>query len=250
MRIAICFSGGFDRFDPANFATHMAAYQGYTHCDLFFSHNKNTANEALVRQTVEPILARVMKGSYAIAGIELTDNFPWQSKYGQEKCWSQANNPAGFFNMFYGIRSADRLRQKYELDNNFKYDAVVRSRTDIALLGTPDLPRWVSRFKNDTMVLFCRNWNWFSLWDEQGGMLSDQWFAADSDTMTKVTNLVDYIDNYTDAGCRFHPESLLWWHARYGIECPLHLRHRLDPFFNPYYGFERIDSILRGADGW
>jgi hypothetical protein len=250
MKIAICFSGGFNRFDSVNFAKQMSAYQGYTHCDLFFSHNKKTASKEIILSQVEPILSQVMKGSYSIADIELTDDFEWSSKYGREKCWSPGNNPEAFFKMFYGVRSADLLRQKYELENNFKYDAVVRSRVDISLLGTTDLPRWISRFKNDAMVLFSKNWHWFSLWDEKGGMLCDQWFAADSDVMSKVTTLVDYIDQYTDEGCRFHPESLLWWHIRKGLECPPHLQCRIDPFLNPFYGFEKLDVILRGADGW
>ena len=38
--------------------------------------------------------------------------------------------------MFYGIKKVMELKQEYEKENNFKYDYVVRLRTDFRLLPT------------------------------------------------------------------------------------------------------------------
>jgi hypothetical protein len=184
--------------------------------------------------------------------FELTEDYPWTSKFEHADCWSASNTPAGMFMQFGGIKNCDHFRQIVEHQNNFKYDIVIRSRADIEVKGDFDLVHY-NGLLNETpnLVLFPANWHFECCWDntdyvtkfpgrnvtlEQVGqkMLCDQWFAAGSDTMTKITTLVDHIDHYTEAGSRYHPETLLWWHIEHSLKSP--------------YSFQSFRNVLRGID--
>jgi hypothetical protein len=216
MRIAVCFSGQANRITGNTdfFKSQLSKYSGYSQCDLFFSHWEGEQDLDNFKSFLERELPNCMTGSYAIAGLEFTPHFNWSSRYSQSDCWSQGNRPEQMFKQAGGIKNVDQLRQRYEQTHNFKYDLVVRSRGDIDIKGNIDLPSCANLTNT---VAFASNWMFRSWWDVDNfagqEMRNDQWFASDSNTMSKITTLVDYMDEYTEAGARFHPETLLWWHV-------------------------------------
>ena len=153
--------------------------------------------------------------------IEFTPLFKWSSPYGQSHCWSQGNSPTGIFMMFGGIKNCDLLRQTYEKENSFIYDIVIRTRGDIGIKGNFDLPTYYKKIsENPNLVLMPQNFTYKRYWGDQG-MINDQWFATNSNMMSKISTLVDHINEYTVSGSRFHPETLLWWHLTKTIRADL-----------------------------
>ena len=142
--------------------------------------------------------------------------------------------------MFKGIQNADQMRRRNESIE--KYDLVIRSRSDVKLQGALDLNLWHRITTNESLAIFPKSYNWFHFWNPQGGMLCDQFFATRPEIMEKIVAIPDEIDQMCDAGCRFHPESLLWWKMRYGVGLP--------PLFNnsvnPWYSFQDFFVSLRG----
>ena len=232
MRVAICFSGQSNRITGNTdfFKLQLSKYSEYNHYDLFFSHWEGEQDLTNFKSFLEREIP-----NYNIAGLEFTPHFNWSSQYSQSDCWSQGNRPEQMFKQAGGIKNVDLLRQQYEKTHNFKYDLVIRSRGDIDIRGNINLSECVNL---SNTVSFASNWMFPSWWnvDRYTGqeMRNDQWFASDSDTMSKITNIVYHMDEYTAAGARFHPETLLWWHVAKTV--------RADSKFMDFR------TILRGVD--
>jgi hypothetical protein len=245
MRVAVCFSGGSDRYQqfPTSFLHQLEYYKNFPYCDLFFSHWSSPLDDWLVNFLKESI-PNLLKNEVSV-NVEFTEKYHWSTKYTQEDCYSQANSPGAMLSMFGGIKNADLFRQAYEKEHNIKYDFVLRSRPDIHYVGNIDWQRELNLLRNHKLVMFTKNWHWFDQWD-QHGMLCDQWFMAEPHVMTQVTSLVDRVDEYIDAGCRFHPESLLWWHIKNSLTPPS--THNMK--YNNY-GFIDAEIRLKGHHtGW
>lgn len=114
----------------------------------------------------------------------------------------EVRDPNNVLGMYYKIQSANRLKTKYEKDNKFKYDFVIRCRFDITLdrplivssylpskLYLPDSFRWGKNAENDKIAF------------------------GSSDFMDKYSNVFDNIDKYYEDGCVFHPETILGHHV-------------------------------------
>jgi hypothetical protein len=158
----------------------------------------------------------------SIAAIEFTPLYEWSSPYNQSHMWGGNTYQAIFFQAG-GIKNVDQLRQRYEQDHGFKYDMVIRSRPDIQINGNIDLIKFNSLLDEPNSFLSPANRRYPNLWNcpihNQNpnylgqGMLCDLWLAARSDNMSNITTYVDFINQYTSDGSRFHPDTLLWWHT-------------------------------------
>ena len=58
-------------------------------------------------------------------------NDTWQTK------WVASHPKDNQISMFYGIEQAIKLKKEYEEENNFKYDYVIRMRSDLVFLKSP-----------------------------------------------------------------------------------------------------------------
>jgi hypothetical protein len=215
MKTAICFSGAANRYRefPDTFKQQLMMFKQAGNVELFFAHQSNNNNDE-ISNIIKNCVYDVFGTLDVIKKIDFVDAYTYQSKFDQSACWSQGNSIESIFSMFSGLRHADLIRQQFENENNFKYNLVIRSRADITFVGNLNFQALAEKFNSDKRVLFTKNWNHLRCWTDTG-MLCDQWFAAESDTMSKITNLIDNINDYVDAGCRMHPESLLWWHIKY-----------------------------------
>jgi hypothetical protein len=251
MRIAICFSGQIERIVqfPVSFANQLIKLGDFDQCDLFFSHWDIGIPESEFRFYVNKILYDRVGKNCTIATVNFTPENTWNSKYKQRDCWSDGNSPRSIYLMFGGVQNADLLRQSYEKRNNFIYDLVIRSRLDIELAGEFNMLKWKQLLDNRKISIFPKNFNWFEYWNSSG-MLNDQFFVSNSNIMTKISGLVDHIDEYVDAGCRLHPESLLWWHIRNEVTPP-ESYFGTDPWDKfPWYSFQNFETLLRNSNGW
>jgi hypothetical protein len=248
MRIAVCFSGPASRFYEKldDFGNQLNILKGFSQCDLFFSFSGSGSADEIAEIATKKAQEH-LEGSFQVVKVELTDQYPNHSKYIHiHQCWSQGNNPNVMFSMFGGIKRADSLRQAYEKEHDFKYNLVIRSRPDINVVGTPELQKWIHSIHHRCLLIVPKNYNWIEHWDAQG-MLNDQWFAANSHTMSMVSALVDHIEEYVDNGCRFHPETLLWWHIK---RLPIIPGTDRDYNATPYFRPIDIETVLRGLRGY
>jgi hypothetical protein len=228
MKIAVCYSGHVERLLENNqpFLTQIKLYNNSEKIDFFFSlwkSNNDISNEKYIRE----LLANNLSTSHNIY-------FEWQdaittSPLKHQTCDTicQHYHPIRWYSQYTGIKLADQVRQKHSNE----YDFVIRSRVDIGLSGNVDFNLW-DELLNSYDVLIPRSWNWFMHWNENCKSLNDQFFVARPITMSNLVRLADRMDEYIDAGCRFHGESLMWWNIQHGCNATYHLAE--------------FDTVLRG----
>jgi hypothetical protein len=224
MKVAVCFSGHGDRLDVPAFVRQLYMYKNYSQIDMFFSlwdADRNTI-ESVIRYITEQTLSRYQL--YFDWNPHVTD---CPLVHTQCHAWCEHYHPVKWYSQYKGVKNADIFRQQHGKD----YDLVIRSRLDIALAGDVDFATWDQQL-NTTDVIIPRSWNWHRLWNDDGGLLNDQFFVARANTMGRLTQMVDRIDEYIDQGCRFHGESLMWWNITKGCSYT--------------YQFGDFDTVLRG----
>lgn len=243
MKIALCYSGLASRFidsDISNLLTQFEAMRAASLVDIYISAWDDGVNINVVHDFFITAIFQSTNVKFGDLRIELNEQPVYKLKYDDRHTWSKDNKAVAIYAMFKGIQNSDQMRVGNE--NNDKYDLVIRSRPDIRLQGVIDLHLWDRIVTNESLAIFPKTYNFFHFWNSKGGMLCDQFFAAKPEIMEKIVTIPDEIDNMCDAGCRFHPESLLWWKMRYGIGLP--------PLFsnpvNPWYSFQDFFIHLRG----
>lgn len=88
---------------------------------------------------------------------------------------------SSLYSMYFSIYQADKLRQEYELANNFEYDIVIKTRFDF-------LP-WGKMFSDiHPNVVLTPKLRKYPYRD------CDYFFVANSPTMTKITSLYNHLD--------------------------------------------------------
>jgi len=107
------------------------------------------------------------------------------------------------FKMFYNVYQADQLRQQFEQIHNFKYDLVIRTRTDVGIDRELDL----STLNIQRNQIIMPDNRWYG-----DPSCNDQFAIGNSDSMKIYSGLYDKIKEYNDNGTTFHPETLLGHH--------------------------------------
>tara|TARA_R110002167_G_scaffold258994_4_gene465524 strand:+ start:456 stop:1169 length:714 start_codon:yes stop_codon:yes gene_type:complete len=105
--------------------------------------------------------------------------------------------------MFYSILRCNELKCKYEKDNNFKYDCVIRLRFD---------------FQIQSPLLLDMDLNKISIKDEKSHdeySVNDHIAISNSDNMDIYSNVYnDFGDIYNKEKCHFNPEMILGRHLK------------------------------------
>lgn len=108
-------------------------------------------------------------------------------------------------NMFYKIMRCNQLKIKHENKHNFKYDIVVRLRTD-TIFKKP-----ISFSEEKDKIFIPNGCDW--------GGICDQFAYGSSELMDKFCDVFPNIKTYFEEGCEFHPEKLLNHHCnKLGID--------------------------------
>jgi hypothetical protein len=92
-------------------------------------------------------------------------------------------SPISPYSMFYSIREANNLKSKWENDNNFKYDLVIRCRFDI-------------EFKKFNLDLDVIDNNKMYIYSMGNGFPNDQFAISSSNNMDYYSNLYDNLEVY------------------------------------------------------
>lgn len=108
-------------------------------------------------------------------------------------------NPTSLYSMWYGIKKTNDLKIKYELENNFKYDIVIKSRFDIEFRETIKLHKEPNSLS-------------IPIGSDHRGGYNDLFAYGSSDIMDYYTSVYDYITDYIKEGCLIHPERILKHH--------------------------------------
>jgi hypothetical protein len=105
--------------------------------------------------------------------------------------------------MFYSILKCNKLKSKFESDNNFKYDCVIRLRFD---------------FQIETPLILDMDLNMLSVKNEKS---HDEWAINDHIAISNSKNMDTYSDLYNNIfeickieKCPFNPEIILGRHIK------------------------------------
>ena len=105
------------------------------------------------------------------------------------------------YSRFYGFKKVIELKQKYEKDNNFKYDCVVVSRFDLAWNRSVKFSDYdMSYFYNVELI---KDGTWFGYprnthlkGTKERKEIMDWFFFSNSEFMDRFSLLYDYIGHY------------------------------------------------------
>lgn len=101
--------------------------------------------------------------------------------------------------MFYKIYACNELRKNFELENNCKYDCIIRSRPDLMFSKQLYLPNL-----EDNAV-------WIPQFISGDGWYTDQFAVANSDSMDLYSSLYFDMQEYFLAKGEFYPEKFMFW---------------------------------------
>jgi len=212
MKIAVLISGQ-PRF-TIGFKSFLSNLIGYKQADYFCYISKD---DAIYKSDIPAIstewassnldweyktIQSILNNTGLIKSLKISDDihqvFPAVDKV---HCVTNTDN---VFKMFYNIYQANKLREDYEKENNFKYDLVIRTRPDLSLESVLDL----NSIKLEKKEILMPNNAWF------GDPLANDVFAAgSSDAMSIYADLYPLkIKEYNNNGVIFHPESILGAH--------------------------------------
>lgn len=119
------------------------------------------------------------------------------------------STPQTWLSGIYNVKLCNQLKNDYENKNSFRYDVVVKCRTDLD---------WYKSISNDELEL-AKNGNILipTAWDFKCVHplgTSDVIAISDSAGIDKYSSLIDNVDTYWNEGNTFHPESFLGIHIQ------------------------------------
>lgn len=104
--------------------------------------------------------------------------------------------------MFYSMKKCNELKKKYEQENNFVYDAVVKCRFDYIFTKEYNLEEFDLNYlhtKND-----CRHTDY---------AINDHVALSNSKNMDIYCSLFDNLEDHYNNGVEFNPEVILGYHV-------------------------------------
>jgi len=109
------------------------------------------------------------------------------------------------YSRWYSLKKVVELKQKYELENNFKYDCVMITRFDLGFY------RDVNFNEFDMNYFYAPTWEESICWREG---IEDLWFFSNSEFIDKFSTLYDYLDQYF----LINPNPSNHWLAKHHLE--------------------------------
>lgn len=117
-----------------------------------------------------------------------------------------------FGNMLYGFMMANELKKEYEIENNFRYDLVIKTRFDLVFAPGARFP--IDRQFYPRTIYSPSGSNGYVHTDMEHHGINDVMFWGDSPSMDIVTNIYMYYKHITLlanrqllSGIRFDPED-------------------------------------------
>lgn len=191
MRIALCISGGLRNYKDTHYSfKHFLLDQN--NVDVFFYGLENKeGKENNIKDFVE---------LYNPKGFVINTN----EDYDQIPCNHHIKSS---FYGFYNVFKCNELKTKYETENNFQYDIVIRARLDYFLFR-PITEEEFNLAKHN--VLTPEKWSFKCV---NSFCRSDIFAIGSSELMNQYSLLFNRIDEYCN-NFVFHPESLCGYHLQ------------------------------------
>lgn len=104
-----------------------------------------------------------------------------------------------FLRQLYNGKKGITLKQKFESQNNFKYDWVIRCRPDVFVISDIDIEN-LKNLKSSTFYT-CDHDHWNGV--------SDRLYFSGNQNMDILENRFDYIDDFFNSGGVLHAETFL-----------------------------------------
>jgi hypothetical protein len=111
--------------------------------------------------------------------------------------------PKDVLSMFYGICEANKLRHKFQQENEITYDCVIRCRSDLFFHKSFDIRPFKEMVENYVILPDTHNW--------RDGK-NDQLAISSPENMNIYCQAYDSIRSYYNLGGIFHPETFLSWY--------------------------------------
>ena len=175
-KVAICFSGQ-PRFIEDGFLTFAKNLVGFEDMDVFIHtwHNSPPGNNGHLTNVEDE--------------HNIFNFYNPKNHIVEEQRFDIAPQGVGHqifihYSMFYSIWKANELKKEYEEKNNFKYDCVIRTRFDLALLQKFDVTQFDLRNINSPDV--CAN----------SDVISDWFNFSNSENMDIYLNAYNNLNDY------------------------------------------------------
>jgi hypothetical protein len=212
-KIAILLAGEMRNFDNPNIiSNNFDNLLGKYDCDLFIS-TWNKRGYSGYHGTIEykpynlnPISKEYIEDTYTnIKGINIEDYDVWYNNLNTNlklfikkgfKCGNKIIK-ATSFPQLYKIWDANRIKTEFEIKNNFKYDLVIRMRSDMCILETiPDEylnDFFEKKIDDNEFKLNYKIWNLNPSKIFYPNRIYDIFFYGNSDSMNMLCNTWIYI---------------------------------------------------------
>jgi hypothetical protein len=190
MKIALCLSGGLRNFKDTHYSFEQYLLSAHN-VDVFFYGLENKEGQEINNKDLDILYNPKMK---VVNTKEYYNSIP---------CLYDSSST---FYAFYNIYMCNELKKKYESENQFKYDLVIRSRTDyfwFRYITEKDL----ELAKNNIMIP--SDWAFKSV---NPYARADVFAFGNSDLMDEYSSMFNRLDEYTQKIGMFHPESLCGYH--------------------------------------
>jgi hypothetical protein len=188
MKIAICLSGQPRNFN-VSFDSLKEFYFPKYDCDVFIHTWKDKQYNSQFSDKVVENKSN-LHGDYINLfnpkKIMIEDQILFDPQGVKDPTWGCKLDSV--MSMFYSIQICNSLRRRYEVENNFKYDFVLRIRTDVRLIR--HIP--VEEIVSNNIALF--DWTQNGTYNERG--YSDVFAIGNSDVMTVYSEAFNSIPHY------------------------------------------------------
>jgi hypothetical protein len=102
-----------------------------------------------------------------------------------------SSDPGRILSMFYSIKQANLLKMQYEQENNFKYDLVIRARTDLIIQNMS-----LDLNNIDQTKIYCYGTNHYEMFRPDIEICNDQLAIGSSKNIDVYSSLYDKIEYY------------------------------------------------------
>jgi hypothetical protein len=233
MRLAILIQGE-PRF-CAEFDQFISSIQGYDQVDWYFylwktspptsktvGHDghklvapwwQNISNPDLAKEKTKMLLP----AGHRIVRFEAVDQNEVPVKEITEN-YATETNQSNVWKMWYSLHKVNSMKIEQEQAENFKYDAVIRTRPDVALYGDISASNIKSKLDtNNNQILIPTN----KKCGYDGVWICDLVGIGTSDAMNAYTDLYNQALDHHARGVKFHPETMLGRHLEHnGLSYP------------------------------
>lgn len=207
MKAALCLSGHFRTFDRCFSSLEKNIINVlnpdifiYTSVKMGYANNFRSDNNNLVNSTIFEYLEKIY-ALYKPVKILINDDndsfFINEANIYAPHLRNEPKHPGHMASMYFKIKSCNNLKINYELENNFKYDLVIRCRPDLMFTNSFEID--TLNHLDKLIVPNCHNYNG----------INDQFAYSNSTNMDTYSSVYDYLPEYFSKRGEFFPEKVM-----------------------------------------